>query len=293
MQELIDACRFINPDETDRVLAQIPLVKGQMNHMCYTLYTRVVKANISGAMAAPTDIRGTFDVKNGFYNMTAERGDQLRRAIDELANAVRFNERAGTAQIGADNIGAVTIALVHIENAKVDDFARVATQILMADRNNKVIISVNYTSTIEEIKNLLLFFNPLVLNGKIPAQRRGNIVSQFNENPDKRILIMNTAVAGVGISLYSTLTNSHRWMLMSPSYKLLDVTQAAARIWGPGMISDAFVRMFYGRGAGGMETRILTALARKTQVLKGALEDVVIRDLVLPGDYLAETEMDP
>ena len=292
IQELIDACRFINAQETDRVLAEIPLVKGKMNTLCYTLYTRVVKANISGAMAAPTDIRGTFNVGNGFYNMTNDRAEQLRVAIDELANAVRFNERTGTAEIRADNIGAVTTALVHVENAKVEDFARVATQALMADLHLKVIISVNYTSTINDINNLMLFFRPLVLNGAVPAKKRGDIVRLFNDDPTRRLLIMNTSVGGVGISLYSQHGHSPRLMLMSPSYKLLEATQAAARIYGPGMNSDATVSMFYGRGVAARETGILTALARKTQVLKGTLEDVVTRDLVLPGDYPAVEERD-
>jgi len=292
MQELIDACRFINREETNRVLAGIPLVKGKMNHLCYTLYIRVVKANISGAMPAPTTIRGRFDVKNGFYNMTAERAEQLRDAINELANAVGYNERTGAADIRAENIGSVTKALVRIENAKIEDFARVATQILMDDGHNKVIICVNYTSTIEEIKNLLVFYDPLILNGKIPAKRRGMIINQFNENPTKRLLIMNTAVGGVGISLHDTKGDAPRFMLMSPSYKLLDVTQAAGRIYRDGTLSDAIVRMFYGKGAAGRETGILTAMARKTQVLKGTLENVVTKGLILPGDYPNQEEAD-
>jgi hypothetical protein len=285
MKELIDACRFIDPAETNRILADIPLQKGQMDHMCYMLYTRVIKASISGAMPAPTNIQGRFDVKNGFYQMTGDKIQQLQAAINELASAVQFNERTGVADMRAENIGAVTTALVHIENAKALDFARVATQILMNDARNKVILCVNYTSTVEEIQQILVFYSPLILNGQVMPKKRGNIVQQFNENPAYRVLIMNTAVGGVGISLHDTRGDSPRYMLMSPSYKLLEVTQAAARIHRDGTCSDATVRMFYGMGAGASETHILTAMARKTQVLKGALETEVTQDLVLPGDY--------
>ena len=290
MQELIDACRFINREETERVLAEIPQVKGKMNHLCYTLYTRVVKANLSGAMTAPTDITGRFDVGNGFYNMTEDRAEQLRAAIDELAQAVRYNERTGAVTMNADNIGRVTSALVHIENAKAYDWARVGTGLLMADPRLKLVISVNYTSTIDEIKNLMLFFNPLVLNGKIVPRKRSEIVRQFNEDPARRVIIMNTAVGGVGISLYRANVDEPRYTLMSPSYKLLEVTQAAARTYGPGMQADATVRMFYGNGTGNLETGILTALARKSEILKGTLEDNIRDTLVLPGDYPAFNE---
>lgn len=286
--ELIDACRFINPQETDKVLAEIPITKGNMNTLCYTLYIRVVKANMSGAMAAPTDITGTFNVANGFYNISPERATELAAAINDLASAVNFNENTGTAKIGADTIGEVTKALVRIENAKTLDWARVAAQALNDDPTLKVVISVNYTSTINELKNLLQLFDPLVLNGDIPANKRSSIVKMFNEDATKRLILMNTAVGGIGISLYSPLPNSPRLMLLSPSYKLLDVTQAAARIFGPGMTSDATVHMFYGLGVGARETGILSALARKTQVLKGTLE--VTEELVLPGDYPAFEE---
>ena len=290
MQELIDSCRFINKNETDKVLTEIPLAKGKMNLMCYTLYTRVIKTSISGAMPAPTTIVGTFDVKNGFYKMTENRAEELRSAINELADVVKFNQRTNTAEIRAENIGAVTTALVHIENAKADDFARVATEILNSNNNNKVIISVNYNSTIDEIRRLMISFNPLVLNGQIPAKKRSEIVKQFNENPKIRSLIMNTSVGGVGISLHDTKGDAPRFMIMSPSYKLLDVTQAAGRIYRDGTLSDATVRMFYGKGEAVLETNILTAMARKTQVLRGVLEEVVSQNLVLPGEYESEIE---
>ena len=292
MQELIDACNHIDRDETGRVLSEIPIAKSKMAHLCYTLYVRVIKVSISGAMPSPTTIKGSFDVKNGLFNINREKSEQLRSAIAELADAVHFNERTGVADFRADNIGAVTTALVHIENAKIEDFARVATNILVSEKGSKVIISVNYTSSIEQIRNLLIMFSPLVLNGSIPARQRAPIVAAFNENPLNRVLIMNTAVGGVGISLHDTVGDAPRFMLMSPSYKLLEVTQAAGRIYRDGTISDATVRMFYGRGAGTTETNILNAMARKTQVLRGTLEENVTQDIVLPGEYPCVEESD-
>jgi hypothetical protein len=290
MQELIDACNFIDSNATERVLADIPMVKSKMKHLCYVLYTDVIKASISGAMPSPTDITGTYDVKNGFYAISANKVGDLNAAITDLAAAVNYNERNGTAEIKADNIGDVTKALVRIENAKVFDFARVATSELSNNPKSKVVICFNYTSSITEIIPFLIMYNPLILNGSIPAKKRTPIINAFVNDPARRVLIMNTAVGGVGISLYSTKPESPVTMLMSPSYKMLEITQAAARIYGPGMASAATVRMFYGRGAGNSETGILSAMARKSQVLKGTLDETVAGDLVLPGDY--ETVME-
>jgi len=292
MQELIDACMFINAEDTNRVLAEIPPVKSKMNLLCYTLYIRVIKTNISGAMPAPTTIVGRFDVKNGFYNMTGERAQELQDAINQLADATRFNEATGMTDMRTDNIGAVTTALVRTENAKVYDFARVANLILTASPNNKLIISVNYTSSIEGLKDTLFRFRPVILNGKLTGPKKSAVVLKFNTDPNCRLLIMNTAVGGVGISLHDTDGNYPRYMLMSPSYKLIQDTQAAGRIWRDGTLSDATVRMFYGKGEGARETGILSALARKSQVLRGTLETDVTNQLILPGDYENEEERD-
>jgi hypothetical protein len=293
LQDLIDACRFINSSETDLVLSDLPPVKRNIPSLCYSLYIRVVKAHMSGAMTAPTDITGSFTVANGFYSICPDRASDLSAALADLALAVRFNEGAGTAKINADSIGAVTKALVRIENSKTLDWSRVASQSLTSDPSLKVVISVNYSSTITDLKSLLLPFDPLVLNGDVPAPKRSSIVQLFNDDPSHRLLLMNTSVGGVGISLYSPLPHSPRLMFLSPSYKLLDVTQAAARIYGPGMTSSATVHMFYGLGVGASESGILSALARKTQILKGTLDLDVTPDLVLPGDYPSFYEHSP
>lgn len=286
VQELIDACRAINPAETARVLIQVPpTIKKNIKHLVYVLYINVIRAAISGAMARPETGEGTFDVKNGFFNMTANRGFQLHTAVTALARAVNYDERTDTVDMRGGGIGGVTPALVAIENAKVDDFARVATQILMDYDRNKVVISVNYTSTIDEIKRLLIFYHPLTLNGQIPEAKRQQVIADFVGNPTRRVLLMNTAVGKEGISLYSTEPDSPVFMLVSPSYRPLDITQVTSRIYGPGMVSPAVARIFYGKLVGERETSILNALARKTEVLKGVLEDVVKADLILPGDY--------
>ena len=223
-------------------------------------------------------------MKNGFYNIAPDREHKLQLAIDELYTATHYNKKTGTIEWTAENIGAVNTALRHIEVAKTYDFARVATDILTSNDYNKVIISVNYTDTINEIRDFLSFYDPVVLNGKVPANKRADIIRAFNRDPTVRVLIMNTAVGGKGISLHDTIGGAPRFMLISPSYKLLDLGQASFRIWRPGGKSDATVRLFYGN-IGDLETKILQSLAMKTQIAKGALEEENKLDMKLPGEY--------
>lgn len=81
-------------------------------------------------------------------------------------------------------------------------------------------------------------------------------------------------------------------MLLSPSYKLLDITRASAHIYGSGMTSDATVHMFYSRHVDARETDILSAIARKTQVLNDTLDDEVTNELILHGEYPTYEEAD-
>lgn len=298
LQELIDACRFIDhaigTNETDRILEEIPITKSKMNALAYNLYTRVIKFNISGAMPAPMNKVGRFDVKNGFFNMNAADAIRYNEGVQNLGRAARFNERTGAVDRRGNNMGAITTALVEIESSKVGVFARVATSILMASPANKVVIGINYPNfTLQPLIDLLIYYNPLVITGQTKQKLRNGILNTFNNDPTRRILIINTTVAGSGIDLHDTVGNSPRFMLLSPTYRMLDIDQAAARIDRDGRMSDATVRIIYGNVDGTLETRILSAMTTKSIVLRGTFDEEVTQDVILPGDYPSEREQDP
>jgi hypothetical protein len=289
LQELIDAANFIDPDKTRAVMAGIPLIKSMMTKLVYRLYSEVILDRIAGSMPPP-DIEATFDAKNGFYNINPANAARLAEGIAMLANAVGYVEGMAVAQIQAATIGVVTTALVKIETAKAYDIARVARSILTTHPTGKVIISVNYTDTLEFLRQALADYNPILLYGDVPPRRRHLLVRDFNTNLAKHVLIMNTAVGGHGISLHDTVGGAPRFMLLSPSYKLLEIAQATGRIYRDGTVSDATVRMFYGKGRGAQETNILTAMARKTNTAKGTVAGPAKDTLVLPGDYANDIE---
>lgn len=288
LQELIDECAKINFKETqkitDKILKETPLYREELDTLCYELYTNVIKETISGGMNPPI-IDGVLDVRNGFYNINAKSAVALAEGVSKLGKAAGVVKNKKTLEIVPKSIGKKIVALVEIENAKAIDMARIAEKNLMLKKSLKVVISVNYTTTINIIKEILSKWNPLILNGEVLESKRSKVIESFVEDPNFRVIIMNTVVGGVGISLYSTEKNQDRLMLISPSYRMIEITQAAARIFGPGMQSDAKVRLFYGKCPGCDELAILTALARKTSVLKGVLDDSAVSNLKLPGDY--------
>jgi len=291
LQELIDSCMFINPGETEQIMSSIPLVKNKMNKICHTLYSRVVKEHIVGAMPSPVIDNASLDVKNGFFILEDQNSRALQRAIEELAQLSGYNESTGRADITPDKIGTTTPALMRGETAKIGGFVRVACSILSTVPGSKLAISLNYTSNIETIASLLSFYNPLILNGKTLVSKRQGIIDKYNNDPNYRLLIMNTAVGGTGINLHDIRGDSPRFMLISPSYKLIELVQAASRMYRAGTKSDVVIRIFYGKGSGQREIRILEALARGSGVLRSTLASNIADQVLLPGDYEAEEEV--
>jgi len=286
MQELINRCKHINPTKTQQIIVEVGIEKSQMFLLCYELYKNIIKEKLSGAMEAVGNIEGSFDVGNGFYNISPHKINELQEGISELMRVSGFNEKTNTFNTPKTFSGAITNALLKIERAKTYDMGRVAMSILKADIKNKVIICINYIndkSGLSELIQRLRGYDPLILIGSIKNNERTEVIKNFNNNKDSRVLIMNTAIGGVGISLHDTKGDAPRFMLISPSYKLLDLAQAAGRIYRDGTISDANIRMFYGKD--NIENKIIQALGRGTEVLKGTLEDFMQNVLFLPGDY--------
>lgn len=292
-QEAIDIAMSMDPEATRAIVDEFTMNKALVKRIPFELYTTVIKRFISGAMPAPTTIEGENDIKNGFFNITGNNAALLTDAVGQLATAVNYQRETNSAELTQNNVGAVTKALVMIENAKAFDMARIATKILMSVPNSKVIISVNYTGTITELQDLLSPYHPLILAGSIARKKRTQAVDSFNTDPKHRVLIMNTAVGGVGISLHDTVGDSPRYMLISPSYKIQNDVQATHRHRRDGTKSKTTTRMFYGNNDVGIETRILTALATKSIVMERSINTETNKDLILPVHYPSERENDP
>jgi len=285
LQELIDACCFINREETIKVLDEIPISKKNMESVCFTLYCRVIRKHICGSMPKPDNIIGKFDVKNGFYPITGNNAIELEKAIKEWAHAIKYNENTGVADMASADLGRLKKAMIKAERSKVYDMCIQAHNILTTDINAKFIICLNHHGAINDAAHYLGGYNPLLLTGRVKKNQRSKVVSNFNTDPNCRLMIMNPDVGGIGLSLHDTVGNAPRYMFISPSYKLIETTQAASRIHRFGTLTDATVRMFYGNKDGLMETKILTAMNEKTKVVKAAIDDVACSEILLPGDY--------
>jgi hypothetical protein len=317
--ELIDVCRQINPIATNKFLLKTPIpiiesdkkIKDEINDFCFALYVEIIKPKVAGAMSAPTTAEGELYVKNGYFHILPEKANQLKNALAELKYSSGYKKKSGSDDEEVKNSvsGNYIRSLVQIEKSKLLDMARVAKKILASDPTNKVIITINYTGTdtgnLAEILTYLIDYEPLIITGKTLVNKRDTIIENFNNNPDKRILIANPKTISVGISL---IGDGQRYMLISPSAKLMEIVQLSARVYGDQLKTDSYVYIFYGIIDGNLEADILqfmgtkklgpnkidtdikNILEKKSDILGKMQEDEIRKNMKLPSDYEDEYE---
>ncbi len=95
---------------------------------------------------------------------------------------------------------------------------------------SKVIIFVNFTQTIVELKKSLKkeFGDLPVINGENTAEEREDIKNRFQRN-EIPILIANNQAGGVGIGLHDPVDKVERTSLIFPCYSAKDLKQVFGR----------------------------------------------------------------
>lgn len=287
--ELKESCLFYNPVLTNQILnspefSNVLGDKKKLNYLVFILYNKVIKKAISGSMSAAPKDSLIHSVMNGFFNIRGENEKELIKAIAVLKKAVKYRNPDEDVEISKDSFGNITTSLKKIEESKAADIARVCREILEANDDNKVIVALNFTSSLETINKLLSDYNPLILQGSTKEKNRGPLIDSFNEDKNYRVLIMNLKTGGMGISLHDTVGDSPRFMIISPSYDTLAILQASGRTVRDKVQSDTFTKIFYGSNDSAIETNILNALARKSAVTKAIVEDDN-SEIPFPVDY--------
>ena len=293
--EVVNYCKTLDEKATMEVLKNedfADLKSAKADEFTYEMFVKVIKPAVAGSMPAPTTIPYDLDIKCGFFDIKdPENMTNFRNAVMRLERITFFDERTALTNFTKDSMKAVTGALVEIEKSKTDDMARIAREILENKPRSKVILCVNYIDVMTKLKILLSEYSPLILNGKVPAKTRTTITNKFNDNFEYRVLIMNTAVGGLGINLHDTVGDSPRFMLISPDYRMLNIAQATYRIYRDGTLSPATVRLFYGND-NIKEYLIINAMAKKSQTTRGILDVDSSDTFKLPGEYDTENETD-
>jgi SNF2 family DNA or RNA helicase len=112
-------------------------------------------------------------------------------------------------------------------------------QEVIEESSHKVLVFVPFTHTIELLQKHLVKHNITcdVINGSVSVNKRSDIVKQFQEQPEPKVLIIQPKAASHGLTL--TAANTIIWY--APCTSVETYLQANARIDRPGQVNNMTV----------------------------------------------------
>jgi hypothetical protein len=287
MTDITEYCRRIDAGLTRRITTR-PGFHFDLRRGCYDLFQQIVKPAISSSMPTPA-LTSKVENWNAFYRIESPEDVRLMSlGISSLEKACSYNRETNTVNFAhttaAGAMSAVTRALSQIETAKINTYARVAKEKLSSDPNIKVVICVNYTATVTDLKELLAEYTPLILTGGVSMIDRAKVLEKFQApTTDRRLLIGNLGVCSTGIDLDDKDGRFPRFCLVNANYSSITLYQLSHRFQRLDTKSGATVHVVYGKQA--HELSVLMALTRKGTVMKETTPDQVEAGVVFPGDY--------
>jgi superfamily II DNA or RNA helicase len=136
----------------------------------------------------------------------------------------------------------------HAELCKVSLFAEMAKDLY--DEGKSVCLFVNFDDTVDGIyKRILKLGLPEEEIGFIVGGQHANVrqadIEGFNADT-KRILIINIAAGGTGISLHDLNGKFPRATIISPNWSAQNLRQALGRVWRQGGLTKSYQVIVYG-----------------------------------------------
>ena len=291
--QIAKKCATLDRDETENIIRAYklntnkPRLTGNTSEdIVYSFYKNIITKHLVRSIRKPKlppALEPMF--RNLFLHLTKQEETEYLRATAKLAIESANNNRGIPATI-----------LVAIERSKVEALSRLIRWYIDTYRKVKLIVYQNYVNDSKKHQGNLKFLieqfqdvKHVVYTGSLDSEKREQAVYDFNNDDDTLIFFGSTSSGKESLNLHELRDpNRSRVMLISPSFHFTDSIQAAGRVNRRGMVSKPYIFFTYGCVNGqphGMELKYLDTNARKTAVMKGAIQEEVAKDAVFPGDY--------
>lgn len=212
------------------------------------------------------------DAKNMFFRVSEDDAMRIGREIETAISIL--TDKPGFA--------AITGQLMNIEGLKAGVFERAARRVLEQNKNAKVLIFLNFLNSIDLVQSMLQQYNPLVLTGEVPHNKRDDIVDKFNRaDTAYRVLIANPEVGGTGYDLDDKDGRFPRTSFISPSYKTSVIIQTIGRTCRASTKSLSTIRMLYVIGCE-LELAMLDSIAQKSRTIEDFSNN---HHIIYPSSY--------
>jgi hypothetical protein len=260
------------------------------DYYVYRLFQAVLVGHCSSSMAPTPNARAVLTKANAYYEIDKAGEEILLRGMHVLTTESGFN---GTEVVwDAQRISSIARALQVIETGKIHTFARVARQHLEQYPQAKVVIAVNYSETLNDLRKLLQDFTPLSLEGCTSVGGRSKALERFAyPSTEHRLLLCNQSVASTGIDLDDKHGGFPRLCLVNPTYSSIVAFQLGHRFLRMDTRSNATVHFVFALRPGMLpsqcndiiELKVLDALSRKTTVMRETTGMEI--DVQYPGEH--------
>ena len=298
LQQIYDFCYGLDSKGTTAV-AQKYNWEQTYEPYVYRLFQQLFKKHCSSFMMPPNP--GTkLEKRNAYYVIDKEGAEIVHRGLHGLKGITNFDGnrvhfvQGATMQDRTRQMAGITRCMQILETGKIQMLARIAEDALTEQSNCKVVIAVNYSDTVTDLKDLLAEYNPLILTGSTTEQQRGKLLEQFQApNVEHRLLICNQSVASTGIDLDDKHGAFPRLCLVSPNFSTITSYQLGHRFQRADSKSDARVHFVFAKKKGKtkkeseeiIELKVLDALSRKSQVMRETTEEQSKAGVIFPGDH--------
>jgi superfamily II DNA or RNA helicase len=175
------------------------------------------------------------------YEMDKEDQDKINAAYDEMRLELLKIEKLLKKDKKSSELTAILRSRQKVEMTKVPLFVEMVEDAL--ENNMSIAVFLNFSETIEALSQRLN--TKCIVNGEAKyAKTRQQSIDDF-QSDKQRVILLNLAAGGAGLSLHDITGKHPRLALISPSYSAVNMRQATGRVWRDGAKSKSIQKIVF------------------------------------------------
>jgi SNF2 family DNA or RNA helicase len=191
------------------------------------------------------------------YEMDKEDQDKINSAYEEMQLELLKIEKLLKKDKKSTELTAILRARQKVEMIKVPLFVEMVEDAL--ENNMSVVVFCNFSETIEALSQRLN--TKCVVNGEAKyAKTRQQSIDDFQADK-QRVILINLAAGGAGLSLHDVTGKYPRLALISPSYSAVNMRQATGRVWRDSAKSKSIQKIVFVSGT--VEEKVCNSVNQK------------------------------